>query len=136
MKKEEVYNINNTNTNTINVNNTSPNSNSNNFSFKNKNKNNNKTEEPQINKQNPSIIQRKNSSEKKSVNNYVTEPIQNKPSDNSKKTTCLCYSNYDESFIRNNICRFCNRFIDNPHVYENTIKKKYQLQQDIQRKYR
>jgi hypothetical protein len=67
--------------------------------------------------------------EKKLQNNYTS----NNNNESMKKPSCICYSNYDESFIRNNICRFCNRYIENNSQYENTIKKKYQQQEMVSR---
>ena len=57
------------------------------------------------------------------TNNYHSENL--KTETIKKDKVCICYSNYDESFVRNNICRFCNRYIENLN-YENSIKKIYQ----------
>jgi hypothetical protein len=63
-------------------------------------------------------LQKKPSEKKINVANYYSE--NNK---NDVKKTCICYTNYDETFIRNNICRFCNRYIEKTHTHENSIKR-------------
>jgi hypothetical protein len=53
----------------------------------------------------------------------------NDASTSAKKTSCICYTNYNESVIRNNVCTICNRHVDVTNNYENTIKRKYQQQE-------
>lgn len=48
-------------------------------------------------------------------------------SENSLKKSCICYTKYNETVIKNNICTVCNRYIENINDY--SIKKKYQLQE-------
>jgi hypothetical protein len=63
-------------------------------------------------------LQKKPSEKKINTANYYSE--------NTKvetKKTCICYTNYDETFIRNNICRFCNRYIEKTSSHDNSIKK-------------
>ena len=68
---------------------------------------------------NPSTasLQKKPSEKKLQVVNYYSENTKN------DKKTCICYTNYDETFIRNNICRFCNRYIDKVPTHESSIKR-------------
>lgn len=42
------------------------------------------------------------------------------------KKNCICYTNYNESVIKNNICTICNRYVESIISHENTIKKRYQ----------
>jgi hypothetical protein len=43
------------------------------------------------------------------------------------KRNCICYTNYDESYIKNGVCRFCSRNVDTIS-YDQSLKKKYQEQ--------
>jgi hypothetical protein len=42
-----------------------------------------------------------------------------------EKKNCICYSNYNDSVIKNNICSLCNRYVEN---HGDSIKKRYQQQ--------
>jgi hypothetical protein len=53
-------------------------------------------------------------------NNYLSEP----KTDSIKRTNCMCYTNYDDIYIKNGVCRFCNRNVDTP-TYDQTLKRKY-----------
>ena len=39
------------------------------------------------------------------------------------KKNCICYSNYNDTVIKNNICSLCNRYVEN---HGDSIKKRYQ----------
>ena len=47
----------------------------------------------------------------------------------NEKKSCICYTNYNESVIKNNICTLCNRYVENVKTNENSIKKRYQQQE-------
>jgi hypothetical protein len=64
------------------------------------------------------ILNKKPSEKKINVTNYYSENT-----NAETKKICICYTNYDETFIRNNICRFCNRYIEKTHSHDNSIKR-------------
>ena len=47
-------------------------------------------------------------SDKKLNNNYFSEK-----NETIKKNKCTCYTFYDETLIRNNLCRLCGRYTEN-----------------------
>jgi hypothetical protein len=51
--------------------------------------------------------------------NYVSHQA------HQEKKNCICYSNYNDTVIKNNICSLCNRYVEN---HGDSIKKKYQPQ--------
>lgn len=60
----------------------------------------------------------------------ITQKSEKRPSSSNfstlDKKSCICFANYNESIIKNNICTLCNRYVENTNNYENYIKKRYQ----------
>jgi hypothetical protein len=83
--------------------------------------------ETRVLNKNPSTpaLEKKPSSKTIITNNYLSE---NQKSD--IKRACICYSNYDESYIKNGICRFCSRNVDTIS-HDQSLKKKYQEQASL-----
>lgn len=81
----------------------------------------------QINLTNTNSNNKKNQSmDKKNTKNFICSPASDKKlvinnyfsekSESIKKNSCPCNSHYDESLLRNNMCRLCGRLVDlNPN---------------------
>lgn len=85
----------------------------------NQNANNSSINNVSGNTQKQLVQERRTMSEKRMQNNYMTEKL--------GKTSCICYTNYDESFVKNSHCRFCNRFIEINNKEKNKYPNDYSI---------